>query len=90
MEKTNMLLRKNYDTMKNYGTMEKTMVLYQKLWNFDLPWKKLWYYSTLQLTIVFFCQGIHGERHGVKYPLDGNRNPGREKESKTNNPHTNH
>ena len=30
---------------KNYGTMEKTMVLYQKLWNFDLLWKKLWYYG---------------------------------------------
>ena len=25
---------------KNYGTMEKTMVLYRKLWNFDLLWKK--------------------------------------------------
>ena len=39
---------------KNYGTMEKTMVLYRKLWNFDLLWKKtmvlwkkLWYYSKL-------------------------------------------
>ena len=29
---------------KNYGTMEKTMVLYRKLWNFDLLWKDLWYY----------------------------------------------
>ena len=26
---------------QNYGTMEKkTMVLYRKLWNFDLLWKK--------------------------------------------------
>ena len=32
---------------KNYGTMEKTMVLYRKLWNFDLLWKKLWYYNKL-------------------------------------------
>ena len=39
---------------KNYGTMEKTMVLYRKLCNFDLLWKnygtmekKLWYYSKL-------------------------------------------
>ena len=31
---------------KNYGTMEKTMILYRKLWNFiDLQWKKLWYYG---------------------------------------------
>mgnify|MGYP003691677411 CR=1 FL=1 len=30
---------------KNYGTIEKTVVLYQKLWNFDLLWKKLWYYG---------------------------------------------
>ena len=46
---------------KKYGTMEetmvlfkKTMVLWKKLWNFDLLWKKfmvlwkkLWYYSKL-------------------------------------------
>ena len=50
-------------TMENYGTMEMTMVLwkknyarptmekimkpYRKLWNFDLLWKKLWYFSKL-------------------------------------------
>ena len=39
----------NYGTMdkttvlwKNYDTMEKTIV---KQWNFDLLWKKLWYYG---------------------------------------------
>ena len=37
---------------KNYGTMEKTMVLYQKLWSFDLLWKKLWYYRKNYGTIV--------------------------------------
>ena len=31
----------NYCTIeKNYGTMDKTMVLYWELWNFDLRWKK--------------------------------------------------
>ena len=37
---------------QNYGTMEKTMVLYRKLWNFDLLWKKLWYYGKNYGTIV--------------------------------------
>ena len=47
--------------------MEKTMVIYQKLWNFDLLWKKLWYnkktldtivnYNQLSFT-VFFVLGI--------------------------------
>ena len=43
---------------KNYGTMEKTMVLYRKLWNFDLLWKtmvlwkKLWYYGQNYGTIL--------------------------------------
>ena len=36
---------------KNYGTMEKTMVLYRKLWNFDLLLKKLWY-GTMKKTMV--------------------------------------
>ena len=30
---------------KIFGTTEKTMVLYRKLWNFDLLWIKLWYYG---------------------------------------------
>ena len=30
-----------------YGTMEKTMKLYLKLWNFDLLWNKLWYYGKI-------------------------------------------
>ena len=30
---------------KNYGTIPKTMILYRKLWNFDLLWKTLWYYG---------------------------------------------
>ena len=57
---------KNYGTMeKNYSTMEKIeyygnkpVILYGKLWNFDLHWKKtralwkkLWYYSKLYLTM---------------------------------------
>ena len=37
--------------------MEKTMVLFQKLWNFDLLWKKLWYYGKNYGTIVFFLLG---------------------------------
>ena len=34
---------------KNYDAMEKTMVLYGKLWNFDLLWKK---YGTMVKTMV--------------------------------------
>ena len=41
---------------KNYGTMEKTMVLYRKLWNFDLLWKKLRYYGKNHGTIVNFSK----------------------------------
>ena len=37
---------------KNYGTMKTTMVLYRKLWNFDLLWKKLRYYGKNYGTIV--------------------------------------
>ena len=37
---------------KNYGTMEKPMVLYRKLRNFDLLWKKICYYGTKYGTIV--------------------------------------
>ena len=25
---------------KNYGTMEKTVILFRKIWNFDLLWEK--------------------------------------------------
>ena len=40
---------KNISTMKkSYGAMKKTMVLYRKLWNFDL----LWYYGQNYSTIV--------------------------------------
>ena len=40
--------------------MEKTSTMIQnrKLWNFDLLWKKLWNYSKLQFTIVFFVRVI--------------------------------
>ena len=31
--------------MEKNGTIQKTMVLYRKLWNFDLPQNKLWYYG---------------------------------------------
>ena len=35
------------------GTMgKKTMILYRKLWNFDLQWKKIWYYGKNNGTIV--------------------------------------
>ena len=47
------LLWKSYGTLekKNYGTLGKNMILYRKLWNFDLLRKKLWYYGkkTMQL-----------------------------------------
>ena len=34
---------KNYGTMeKNYGSKDKTMVLYFELWNFDLRREKTW------------------------------------------------
>ena len=36
---------------KNYDTIEKTILLYRKLWNFDLPWKKLCYYKKNYATI---------------------------------------
>ena len=36
---------------KNYGTMEKTMVLWKKLWNFDLLWKN---YGTMEKAIVYY------------------------------------
>ena len=32
---------------QNYGTIEKIKVVCRKLWNFDLLWIKLWYYSKL-------------------------------------------
>ena len=35
------------------GTMDKTMILYRKLWNLDLLWKKqTWYYLKNDGTIV--------------------------------------
>ena len=34
------LLQKTMVLCKNYGTMDKTMVLYRELWNFDLRRKK--------------------------------------------------
>ena len=40
-------LEKIWYNGKNYGTFEKAMVLYRKLWNTDLLWKKLWYYGKL-------------------------------------------
>ena len=36
---------------KNYGTMEKTMILYQQLWNFNLLWKELCYYGKKKLLL---------------------------------------
>ena len=48
LKKIMVLWGKNYDLNKYIaldGTMGKqTMILYRKLWNFDLLWKKLWYY----------------------------------------------
>ena len=35
---------------KNYGTMEITMVLYRKRWNFDFLWKKN--YGTMEKTMA--------------------------------------
>ena len=54
------LLWKSYGTMgkktvyyeKSYDTMTRTMVQYQKLWNFDLLWKKLWCCGKKYGTIV--------------------------------------
>ena len=37
---------------KKYCTVEKTILLYRKLWNFDLLWKKPWYYGKNHGTIV--------------------------------------
>ena len=34
------------------GTIEKLMVLYLKIWNFDLLWKKLWYFGKNNGTLV--------------------------------------
>ena len=36
--------------------MEKTMVLWTKLWNFDLLWKKLWCYGKNYGTIVNYSK----------------------------------
>ena len=35
-----------YYGKKNYGSVEKTMVLYRKLWKFDSQWKKI--YGTME------------------------------------------
>ena len=35
--------------IKNYGTMEQTMILRRKRWNFDLLWKN---YGTMAKTMV--------------------------------------
>ena len=32
--------KRNYGTMENFGTMEKSMVLYRKLWNWISEGKK--------------------------------------------------
>ena len=32
--------------------MEKASVLYQRLWNFDLQWRKLWYYTESYGTLI--------------------------------------
>ena len=47
-------------TMDPWFTMEKTMVLYQKLWNFDWLWKKMVlyqnhgnYWTTIALELWF-------------------------------------
>ena len=39
--------------LKNYGTMEKTMILYRKLWNFDFKWKN---YDTMEKTMVLWTK----------------------------------
>ena len=49
------MLLLNFDLLwKNYGTMEKTiMVLYRELWNFDLPLKKkVDYQKTMKLWFI--------------------------------------
>ena len=48
---------------KNYGTMEKTMVLYRKLWNFDLLWKN---YGTMEKTMVLWTKlWYYGKNYGT-------------------------
>ena len=55
---------------KNYSTMEKTMVLYRKIWYFDLLWKKSMVYEKNYGTIVYysiFCLGLFGTRPVLSY-----------------------
>ena len=50
-----MILTKNYDTIQKtpplngWNTADRAknpnQSIYRKLWNFDLLWKKLWYYG---------------------------------------------
>ena len=59
--------------------MEKPMLLYRKLWNFDLLWKKLWYYGknydtipkTVELDLVWKTLWYYGKNCGtiVNYSL---------------------
>ena len=37
---------------KKHGAIPKIVLLYRKQWNFDLLWKKLWYYGKNYGTIV--------------------------------------
>ena len=47
----NTFANKKYGIERN-GAIPKTMKVYQKLRNFDLLWKKLWYYAKNYETIV--------------------------------------
>ena len=42
---------------KNYGTIPKTMELCLTMEKTMVLWKKVWYYSKLQFTIIFFLLG---------------------------------
>ena len=44
---------------KNFGTIPKTMVIYRKLWNFDLLWKKN--YGTREKNYSNFLLGMAGK-----------------------------
>ena len=56
MEKAMILWKKNYGAMKKTMVLWKeNMILYRKLWNFDLLWKKLLYYERNYGTIVNYC-----------------------------------
>ena len=60
---------------KNYGTIEQNfIILYQKQWNLDLLWEKLWYYVFVSDDFQYIIYPISSSQIKIKVRITTKKN----------------